>query len=92
MSSLDDIVVSAPMHSDYSQYLNDVGRVYVFLQTKEERGSLRFDKDLLFVIDPPHSRSGARFGHAIANAGDINDDGYLGTLRFHCVSNRTVCC
>jgi hypothetical protein len=86
LCSLDDLIVSAPMYADYGRNAHDVGRVYVFLQSNAAGSKVRFERDMMVTIDSPRAQNGARFGHSIANGGDINDDGYTGIY-----SKFTIC-
>ncbi|XP_032239764.2 integrin alpha-9 isoform X2 [Nematostella vectensis] len=63
-----DMLVGAPLYSN----IKDEGRVYVYLNNK--RGALNLMSNMELAGDKTPS---ARFGSAIANAGDLNQDGYL---------------
>ncbi|XP_076460948.1 integrin alpha-8-like isoform X2 [Babylonia areolata] len=67
---LDDIIVGAPFHSDFSGMEFEVGRVYIFYQTpSHEFGSEQQD-----ILDGKKHRG--RFGMALTRLGDINYDGH----------------
>lgn len=68
---LDDIIVGAPCHTDYSAHeiKFEVGAVYVYLQRNSE-----FSGESDLILRGKHD--GGRFGHAVAALGDINGDGF----------------
>ncbi|KAJ1530274.1 hypothetical protein ONE63_005196 [Megalurothrips usitatus] len=78
---LADLLVGAPQHT--TAEAGDAGRVYVFLNLGD--GQLQRSESPLSVAsregesqlpdDSPQSH-GARFGYALASAGDSNEDGY----------------
>uniref|UniRef100_A0A3B4C222 Integrin alpha-2 domain-containing protein n=1 Tax=Pygocentrus nattereri TaxID=42514 RepID=A0A3B4C222_PYGNA len=71
VSTLDDVLVGAPLYMDreFESKPREMGRVYLYLQ----------EDALLF--SPPITLTGThvfgRYGSAIAPLGDINQDGYL---------------
>ncbi|KAL4222463.1 hypothetical protein ACF0H5_018503 [Mactra antiquata] len=71
-NGLDDIIVGAPLFSDFStDNTYETGRVYIYYQNARRRFSRKKNKD---VLDGHDSRS--RFGMAVAAIGDIDKDGY----------------
>lgn len=70
-NGLDDIIIGAPLFSDYSTDNSyETGRVYIFYQDSK-RGFNQKRKD---ILDGHHSQS--RFGISVAAIGDIDGDGY----------------
>ncbi|KAG8233201.1 hypothetical protein J437_LFUL008964 [Ladona fulva] len=72
---LDDLVIGAPQHSlETSNTLTDSGdegRIYVFINNGN--GNLNEIGDKHKITG---SQQGARFGTAVSNVGDLNNDGY----------------
>nr|CAB3257139.1 integrin alpha-8 [Phallusia mammillata] len=74
---LDDVIVGSPLYSDVDRKKPEIGRIYVFYQGTGA-GSNNQDRHLEFS-DPiiiNGNISMARFGHTIANLGDVNLDSY----------------
>ncbi len=71
----DDVLVGAPlyMEREMESKPREVGRVYLYLQM----APLTFSKP----VELTGTHIFGRFGTAIAPLGDINQDGYNGTLR-----------
>lgn len=71
----DDVLVGAPlyMEREMESKPREVGRVYLYLQM----APLSFSKPVALT----GTHTFGRFGTAIAPLGDINQDGYNGTLR-----------
>lgn len=65
---LDDLLVGAPYFYNNSERHFDRGRVYVYMQNN------RHELNLVQKIDGLHN--GGRLGVSIANAGDLNRDGF----------------
>ncbi|KAL5496319.1 hypothetical protein EMCRGX_G012578 [Ephydatia muelleri] len=67
----DELIVGAPFYTDYtkSSYMYEVGRVYVFQNTK---GNLSATP---IILSSPNPFTGGRFGHVVLSVGDINGDG-----------------
>jgi hypothetical protein len=61
---IDDLAVAAP--TDVASTLTNAGKVYVF------SGATR---QFVYELSSPNAEEGGTFGVAIANVGDINDDG-----------------
>lgn len=70
--SLDDLIVSAPLYFDHKERQQDRGRVYVYLQSASRQTA----NELTLVQRLDGHQNGARFGHSLANCGDLNRDGY----------------
>ena len=72
---MDDVLVGAPlyMEREMESKPREVGRVYLYLQT----APLTFTKPIALT----GTYIFGRFGTAIAPLGDVNQDGYNGTLR-----------
>ena len=90
----DELIVGAPMYSTSTN--PEVGRVYVYRNTgvslfyEFKRESILiffwFQGILSFLqhLTAPSSSQYVRFGHSIANLGDINGDGFEGLLCTMC--------
>lgn len=74
LRSTDDVLVGAPlyMERELESKPREVGRVYLYLQT----GPLAFTSPVALT----GTHVFGRFGTAIAPLGDVNQDGYNGTL------------
>lgn len=72
----DDVLVGAPlyMEREVESKPREMGRVYLYLQT----GPLAFSSPVTLT----GTHVFGRFGTAIAPLGDVNQDGYNGTLSF----------
>ncbi|XP_077975850.1 integrin alpha-V-like [Styela clava] len=75
---LDDLIIGAPLYTDYDRQIIENGRIYIFYQTKAERkkddGLLTLTFSEPVIIEGKVGR--ARFGHVISAIGDVNQDGY----------------
>lgn len=72
----DDVLVGAPlyMEREVESKPREMGRVYLYLQT----GPLTFGSPVTLT----GTHVFGRFGTAIAPLGDVNQDGYNGTLSY----------
>ncbi|KAK3108854.1 hypothetical protein FSP39_017291 [Pinctada imbricata] len=69
---LDDIVVGAPLYSNYESVNSyDNGRVYIYYQTSKRKFRPRKKFDILDGYEPK-----SRFGLSLSKLGDINSDGF----------------
>ena len=84
----DELLVGAPMYSTSTN--PEVGRVYVYRNTGVSL-IYEFNREFISIFFPyqgnfsffqhliaPSSSQYVRFGHSIANLGDINGDGFEG--------------
>ncbi|XP_055384808.1 integrin alpha-PS2 isoform X2 [Condylostylus longicornis] len=66
---LDDLIIGAPMYAEpNNEGKYDVGRVYIMLQKQNNKFQIVHHRDGL--------KSRSRFGTAVTNLGDINQDGF----------------
>lgn len=82
-SSLDDLVVGAPMfmRRGSNGRLEELGKVYVYLQ----RGPLQLEPSQCNLLgEEPFGR----FGTSVAPLGDLNQDGFNGTVVDFKASNQ----
>ncbi|XP_041366760.1 integrin alpha-4-like [Gigantopelta aegis] len=78
---LDDILISAPFYSDLDGTTPsaDEGRVYVYINVAEQQqaggGEIKYFSNEPTILSGSKTRD-ARFGTSMANAGDLNIDGF----------------